>query len=387
MIVGQNSLLNQYVPTFFVKDIVDGQILEYNSTKKAFINVNNTGTHGVESFVELSDVSSTPLPGGLVIWDEAGEVLVYTDTIPADYIAGLATVATTGDYNDLINIPSTTGTVTSVAASGGTTGLSFTGSPITSSGTLTIDGVLNVANGGTGISSVNDFQLFIGQEGSIIQTVGLSFDPGAMALQLGSAYFAVDENDDLEIFSTADILLSHGSTNSVFIGSESAASQISSGSGQTLTISSDAQVIIESGIDVNLVLAPTYKVTVSGQTATEYATDLNDDNLVNKKYVDVSINSSTTQLVGWAYAKAFAWLNVTRNGTDGIDHADIMWPDGTSGDFVTTEFNGASPSLSDAWTITYLGTPIQWIITQNTITRDGNGEISTQPALTISQLN
>lgn len=43
-----------------------------------------------------------------------------------------------------------TGTVTSVAASGGTTGLNFTGTPITSSGTLTLDGVLAITNGGTG---------------------------------------------------------------------------------------------------------------------------------------------------------------------------------------------------------------------------------------------
>jgi hypothetical protein len=42
------------------------------------------------------------------------------------------------------------GTVTSVAASGGTTGLTFSGSPITSSGTLTLGGTLGVANGGTG---------------------------------------------------------------------------------------------------------------------------------------------------------------------------------------------------------------------------------------------
>jgi hypothetical protein len=42
------------------------------------------------------------------------------------------------------------GTVTSVAASGGTTGLTFTGSPITISGTLTLSGTLAVTNGGTG---------------------------------------------------------------------------------------------------------------------------------------------------------------------------------------------------------------------------------------------
>jgi collagen type VII alpha len=45
-----------------------------------------------------------------------------------------------------------TGTVTSVAMSGGTTGLSFSGGPITTSGTFTATGVLELANGGTGVS-------------------------------------------------------------------------------------------------------------------------------------------------------------------------------------------------------------------------------------------
>ena len=42
------------------------------------------------------------------------------------------------------------GTVTSVAVSGGTTGLTVSGSPITTSGTITLGGTLAVANGGTG---------------------------------------------------------------------------------------------------------------------------------------------------------------------------------------------------------------------------------------------
>jgi len=45
------------------------------------------------------------------------------------------------------------GTVTSVNASGGTTGLTFSGGPITSAGTLTLSGTLGPVNGGTGISS------------------------------------------------------------------------------------------------------------------------------------------------------------------------------------------------------------------------------------------
>jgi hypothetical protein len=48
----------------------------------------------------------------------------------------------------------TTGSgVASVDASGGTTGMAFTGGPITSVGTLTLTGTLGAANGGTGLTS------------------------------------------------------------------------------------------------------------------------------------------------------------------------------------------------------------------------------------------
>lgn len=43
-----------------------------------------------------------------------------------------------------------TGTVTSVDVVGGATGLTTTGGPITTSGTITLDGVLNISSGGTG---------------------------------------------------------------------------------------------------------------------------------------------------------------------------------------------------------------------------------------------
>ena len=46
------------------------------------------------------------------------------------------------------------GTVTSIDVSGGTTGLSYSGGPITSSGTITTTGTLVVANGGTGLTSL-----------------------------------------------------------------------------------------------------------------------------------------------------------------------------------------------------------------------------------------
>lgn len=49
--------------------------------------------------------------------------------------------------------PGGAGTVTSVAMSGGTTGLTTAGGPVTTSGTFTLGGTLVTANGGTGFSS------------------------------------------------------------------------------------------------------------------------------------------------------------------------------------------------------------------------------------------
>ena len=49
------------------------------------------------------------------------------------------------------------GTVTSVDVSGGTTGLTTSGGPITTSGTITLAGTLNVANGGTGATTLTGY--------------------------------------------------------------------------------------------------------------------------------------------------------------------------------------------------------------------------------------
>lgn len=58
-------------------------------------------------------------------------------------------------YNgtDYIKVNGVGATVSSVNASGGTTGLTFSGGPITGAGTLTMSGTLGTANGGTGSTS------------------------------------------------------------------------------------------------------------------------------------------------------------------------------------------------------------------------------------------
>jgi hypothetical protein len=76
-------------------------------------------------------------PGGSV-----GQVLIKASAV--DYATAWLTL--TG-----------TGTVTSIDVSGGTTGLTFSGGPITAAGTITMAGTLDVANGGTGTTTLTGY--------------------------------------------------------------------------------------------------------------------------------------------------------------------------------------------------------------------------------------
>jgi len=61
-----------------------------------------------------------------------------------------------------LNAAVASGSVTSVNADGGTTGMTFSGGPITSSGTLTLGGTLDLDNGGTGAVTASDARTNLG---------------------------------------------------------------------------------------------------------------------------------------------------------------------------------------------------------------------------------
>lgn len=66
---------------------------------------------------------------------------------------GDGTINATGLFVNGVAVGTGTGSVTSVAVSPGTTGLTVSGSPITTSGTITLGGTLALANGGTGATT------------------------------------------------------------------------------------------------------------------------------------------------------------------------------------------------------------------------------------------
>ena len=95
-----------------------------------------------------------------------GQTLIYNETNDRwenhNLTAGSGITITNGAGSITIASSAGGGSVTSVNASGGTTGMSFSGGPITTSGTLTLAGTLDVDNGGTGQTSYTNGQLLIG---------------------------------------------------------------------------------------------------------------------------------------------------------------------------------------------------------------------------------
>lgn len=96
-------------------------------------------------------LTATPTNGQLPIGNGSGFSL-------ATLTAGTnVTITNTAGGIQISATPSAGGTVQSVDVSGGTTGLTFSGGPVTVSGTITMAGTLGVANGGTGATTLSGY--------------------------------------------------------------------------------------------------------------------------------------------------------------------------------------------------------------------------------------
>ncbi len=113
------------------------------------------------------------------------QALTLQGDVPAGGTTGqVLTKASDADYDTEWETSATVGTVTSVAVSGGTTGLTTSGGPITTAGTITIAGTLAATNGGTGVTALGTLSktddtnvtLTLGgtPTGSLIQAVSLA---------------------------------------------------------------------------------------------------------------------------------------------------------------------------------------------------------------------
>ena len=267
MIVSQNALLNQYVPTFFIKDLRDGQTVIYDSVRKAFINAEGPGGDGVNrlgelldvsdqvdnplslqngqalvyntftqlwentfvnyntllnkptnasySFIGLSDTANTAIPNAYVQWNSTGTELIYSSSINAASITGI--------------IPIENGGTGQTTAAGAINALmpSQTGN---SGKLLTTDGsviswveVLSVAipvneipyGTGTGLTSTPDFTYTPSQNTLSLGATGnalITSDPGNSITLLGDTGLTLqtDGDDRLNITIEGNIVVGTG---------------------------------------------------------------------------------------------------------------------------------------------------------------------------------
>ena len=139
-----------------------GQVLEYNGTNW----INSTPTSGTVTSI----ATTAPITGGTIT--STGTIGISQATTSTDgYLSStdwttfnnkLASGDNVSELTNDAGYTTNTGTVTSVAVSGGTTGLTVSGSPITSSGTITLAGTLAIANGGTGSTTASAARTSLG---------------------------------------------------------------------------------------------------------------------------------------------------------------------------------------------------------------------------------
>ena len=143
---------------------------------------------------------------GVSVTNGAGSITV-TNTAPDQIVSltGAGTTSISGSYPNftITSNDQFVGTVTSVAASGGTTGLTFSGSPITSNGTLTLGGTLAVASGGTGATNAGAARTALGAA-----ALGANTDITSIALTSGTIQNAPTSGTDIVNKAYADSIAS-----------------------------------------------------------------------------------------------------------------------------------------------------------------------------------
>lgn len=157
----------------------------------------------------------------------------YPNATPAanDYVIGTDiddnNATKTFKLQEIANLyaGSGSGTVTSVGLSGGTTGITITSdtaNPITTTGTFTLGGTLSVANGGTGLTSLAEGSILIGDSSSSIS-----------ALAIGANTYVLTSNG-----TTASWAASTGGSGISFNGT-TASGMLSRGGATVADVSSD----------------------------------------------------------------------------------------------------------------------------------------------------
>ena len=252
------------------------------------------------------------------------------------------------------------GTVTSVDVSGGTTGLTTSGGPITAAGTITIGGTLAPTSGGTGITSYSVGDLLFANTTTQLDKLSV----GAAGYLLYSNGTAPAYINPASVTIGAATNLAGGTTNAI---------PYQSGVGATTFLASGTGVIAASGGAPAYTMTPSLtQVTVAGDPtlALQVAT---------KQYVDTLVASSITYHtpVKYEVPDTTGNLNATyNNGTAGVGATltnagtlGAFTPDGVVaqvGDRILI-YNQTNAYENGVYTVTTVGSgSVAWVLTRAT---------------------
>jgi hypothetical protein len=187
---------NQFARTTVLASSASGSAVSFSSgTKNVFITLPANKTLQFAA-------TGTPTAGGVLYG--TGSMLAYSTagTAGQALVSGGTGAPTWSTVTGL-------GTVTSVNVSGGSTGLTYSGGPITGSGTITMAGTLAVANGGTGVTtSTGSGNLVLSASPTLTGTVTATTitSPSATALTIqsaGTTAMTVDTSQNVGIGTTS----------------------------------------------------------------------------------------------------------------------------------------------------------------------------------------
>jgi len=328
-------------------------------------------------------------PGGI-----AGQVLSKLSSV--DYATQWLTVAGAG-------------TVTSISGSGGTTGLTLTGGPITISGTLTLGGTLNVANGGSGAGTLTGYLIGNGTSAftavTTIPNSGLTNSAitiNGTSVSLGGSNTITANTTNVLTIGTglsgtsfngsAAVTIAIDSTVATLTGSQTLTNKTISGASNTLTNIGNSS-LTNSSLTIgttNIALGAT-SLTLGGiTTVTLTQNPTNALDAATKQYVDAAVSNVN-------YHAACNYATTADLGT-------VLYSNGASGvgatitkltPFATLAIDGGSPSVGQRilvknetsgqyngiYTVTSVGSGlVGWVLTRATdYDQTGTGQNEVAP--------
>lgn len=218
--------------------------------------------------------------------------------------------------------PSSAGTVTSVAVSGGSTGLTTSGGPITSSGTITIAGTLITSNGGTGLSSYSAGDMTYYTSGTALTKLGIGAtnaimtSSGAAPQWTSASSVSVGTSTNLAGGAANRIAYQSSAGNTTFIAAPTSASTYLSWDGTSFTWGSPSGAGTVTSVGLSM---PTgFTVTNSPVTGAGTLTVTTTLNGVLKG----NGSGFTTAVSGTDYAPATSGTSILKgNGSGGFSNA------------------------------------------------------------------